>query len=143
MGSRTLPIECHHGRVVDWGDFGPCQGYCYENGHSSSKCPDYEPCPDCEREVAEATARIEAHEAEHVRLRDENERLRPAIAAAIRELQAGHYPEWASEEAKAAGKEPLWCAICGAADGGWPCLSAEVANDLALALSGSKVVDDQ
>lgn len=23
MGSRTLPTECEHGAIVDWGDFGP------------------------------------------------------------------------------------------------------------------------
>lgn len=48
---------------------------------------------------------------------DEIERLR----AALREIRALHEPEWASEEAKAAGKEPLVCALCGTADGLWPC----------------------
>lgn len=23
MGGRTLPVECEHGVVADWGDFGP------------------------------------------------------------------------------------------------------------------------
>lgn len=23
MGGRTIPVECPHGAVVDWGDFGP------------------------------------------------------------------------------------------------------------------------
>jgi hypothetical protein len=23
MGSRTLPVVCEHGRIVDWGDIGP------------------------------------------------------------------------------------------------------------------------
>jgi hypothetical protein len=97
MGSRTLPTECHHGRTVDWGDFGPCQGYCYENGHPSSKCPDYEPCPDCEREVAEATARVEAHEAEHVRFRDALESILEApsldLAKRTAEQALGFYPQ--------------------------------------------------
>lgn len=48
---------------------------------------------------------------------DEIERLR----AALREIRALHQPEWASEQAKAAGKEPWVCALCGTADGGWPC----------------------
>src|SRR5690606_18919026 len=47
----------------------------------------------------------------------EIERLR----AALREIRALHEPEWASEQAKAAGKEPWVCALCGTADGLWPC----------------------
>src|SRR5690606_20090889 len=48
---------------------------------------------------------------------DEIERLR----AALREIRALHQPEWASEQAKTAGKEPWVCALCGTADGLWPC----------------------
>lgn len=33
MGGRTMPTECRHGRIIDWGDFGP---------------DDPEHCPDCE-----------------------------------------------------------------------------------------------
>jgi len=43
------------------------------------------------------------------------------LRAALREIRALHQPEWASEQARAAGKEPWVCALCGTADGGWPC----------------------
>lgn len=67
--------------------------------------------------------------------------LRTAVLDAIRELEAGHRPEWASEKAKASGKEPLWCTTCGAADGSWPCLAAEVAGDLKRALEAVEASD--
>lgn len=42
---RMLPIDCPHGLVLDWGDFGPCQD-CDE--HPGRKCPNYlDSCPEC------------------------------------------------------------------------------------------------
>jgi hypothetical protein len=41
MGHRTLPTECQHGRIIDWGDFGP------SSGERDDPC---EPCPDCEED---------------------------------------------------------------------------------------------
>lgn len=67
---RTLPMECHHGTTVDWGDFGSCQGYCDEHGHSSRDCPDVPGCEQCREETAQATARYEARESEHERFRE-------------------------------------------------------------------------
>ena len=34
---RTLPTECEHGTVIDWGDFGP------EDGDAPPPCPDCTP----------------------------------------------------------------------------------------------------
>lgn len=56
----------------------------------------------------------------------EIERLR----AALREIRALHQPEWASEQAKAAGKEPWVCALCGTADGPWPCSTAATIREV-------------
>jgi len=57
---------------------------------------------------------------------DEIERLR----AALREIRALHQPEWASEQAKAAGKEPWVCSLCGTADGGWPCDTIDMIREV-------------
>ena len=38
MGSRTLPTECPHGVVIDWGDFGP------SNGEENDPTEDCEEC---------------------------------------------------------------------------------------------------
>lgn len=51
MGSRTLPIECHHGTTVDYGDFGPCQD-CAE--HDWADCPNFVACEQCLAEEADA-----------------------------------------------------------------------------------------
>lgn len=48
---------------------------------------------------------------------DEIEQLRTALTE-IRDL---HQPMWESENAKAAGKKPWQCCLCGTADGSWPC----------------------
>ena len=44
MGSRTLPMECEHGKVFDWGDFGPNQDDPYEG---------IQPCHECKAADAE------------------------------------------------------------------------------------------
>lgn len=44
--SRTMPTECEHGEIVDWGDFGPCQGDCDHD----DDCPNFQDCPDCTKE---------------------------------------------------------------------------------------------
>lgn len=68
--------------------------------------------------AADHNARIVADQRDQlVKLGAEIERLR----AALREIRALHQPEWASEQAKAAGKEPWVCALYGTADGLWPC----------------------
>lgn len=43
MGSRTIPTECPHGTVIDWGDFGP---------DPDDGADGISPCEECEREVA-------------------------------------------------------------------------------------------
>src|SRR5690606_21304380 len=57
---------------------------------------------------------------------DEIDRMR----AALREIRALHQPEWASEQAKAAGKEPWVCALCGTADGLWPCATVATIREV-------------
>lgn len=56
--------------------------------------------------------------------------LLDAIDAQVAELLAEHQPMWVSDEAKAAGKEPWVCLICGTADGSWPCISRLIADDM-------------
>lgn len=41
----------------------------------------------------------------------------------IADLRALHQPMWVSEQAKAAGKDPWVCELCGTGDGSWPCES--------------------
>lgn len=60
----------------------------------------------------------------------EIERLRAAIDAFITEVDDHHTPEWASEQAKANGKEPWCCGWCGPADGGWPCVHRRALDEL-------------
>ena len=43
---------------------------------------------------------------------DENRALREAILDAATELGLTHEPDWASDKAKADGKDPVWCRIC-------------------------------
>lgn len=62
--------------------------------------------------------------------RDKIERLRAAIDAFITEVDDHHTPEWASEQAKANGKEPWCCEWCGPADGGWPCVHRMALDEL-------------
>jgi len=54
MGGRMMPIECHHGATVDYGDFGPhqngCPDECFE---PDARCPDVPVCDLCEAEVDE------------------------------------------------------------------------------------------
>lgn len=38
VGSRTLPTECPHGVVLDWGDFGPSSGNEYDPGNECRRC---------------------------------------------------------------------------------------------------------
>ena len=52
---------------------------------------------------------------------DEIERLRAAIDSLLHDIDGDHIPEWASDEAKAAGKKPWCCRWCGPQDGSWPC----------------------
>lgn len=47
--------------------------------------------------------------------------LENALRGLCDELDALHQPEWASDAAKAAGKKPWVCVLCGTADGHWPC----------------------
>lgn len=44
---RMLPTECEHGTIIDYGGFGPCQGYCDEM-HPGERCPDFPTCEQCE-----------------------------------------------------------------------------------------------
>jgi hypothetical protein len=47
--SRTMPTECKHSFVVDWGDFGPCQNC---DIHADWECPNLANCPKCNTEAA-------------------------------------------------------------------------------------------
>jgi hypothetical protein len=55
-----------------------------------------------------------------------------AARAEMSEIIANHEPLWVSDEAKAAGKGPWVCQMCGTADGSWPCVT-RMAADAALA----------
>lgn len=57
-------------------------------------------------------------------------RLRAAIDTFIAEIDEDHQPEWASDQAKASGKEPWCCQWCGPQDGHWPCCHRMALNDL-------------
>ena len=83
---------------------------------------------------------IDTLTAERDRLTDENRALREAILDAVTELGLAHEPDWASDKAKADGKDPVWCRICGPADGSWPCTSQMVVTDL-LAAADRGVTD--
>ncbi|MBU3689096.1 MAG: hypothetical protein B7C54_05715 [Acidimicrobiales bacterium mtb01] len=63
-------------------------------------------------------------------------RLEAAIDALLSEIDGDHQPEWVSEEAKAAGKKPLWCRFCGAGDGSWPCAHRMALDELKEAQRG-------
>lgn len=43
------------------------------------------------------------------------------LTAVLVSIRADHQPQWVSEQAKAAGKEPWVCQLCGVEDGSWPC----------------------
>ena len=60
----------------------------------------------------------------------EIERLRAALDSLLADIDGDHQPEWASDEAEAAGKNPWCCAWCGAADGGWPCVHRKALDEL-------------
>lgn len=51
------------------------------------------------------------------------------LRAALAEIRDLHQPTWTSEAAKAAGKNPWVCELCGTADGHWPCYTHLTAND--------------
>lgn len=53
-----MPVDCHHGRTIDWGDFGPCQN-CAEHDWSDD-CPNFEPCDLCAVEQAQGRAEAAA-----------------------------------------------------------------------------------
>jgi hypothetical protein len=63
--------------------------------------------------------------------------LTVAIQRAVRELDAEHQPDWASEQAREAGKDPVGCVMCWPKGGSWPCTSKLIADDLRTAVSGS------
>lgn len=50
----------------------------------------------------------------------------------IADLRALHQPMWFSEQAKAAGKEPWVCELCGTGDGSWPCESVLLIDEAGL-----------
>ncbi len=47
---RYHPMKCDHGVVVDWGDFGPCDGDC---PHPEGTCPNFPQCELCDLERLE------------------------------------------------------------------------------------------
>lgn len=50
----------------------------------------------------------------------------------IADLRVLHRPIWVSEQAKAAGKEPWVCELCGTGDGSWPCESVLLIDEAGL-----------
>ena len=56
--------------------------------------------------------------------------LLDAIDAQVVELLAEHHPEWASDEQKAKGKDPIGCFMCFPHDGSWPCVSRRIADEM-------------
>jgi hypothetical protein len=76
-----------------------------------------------------------------VALRDERDHalariteLERAVRMFLTEIDESHQPQWVSEEAKAAGKEPWVCVTCGTADGSWPCGERLSLDELKAAL---------
>lgn len=57
-----------------------------------------------------------------------------AIRQAITELDAVHQPQWNSNQARADGRTPEGCDMCGSGDGSWPCVTRMVADDLRAAI---------
>lgn len=55
MGSRAMPQECEHGRVMTWGSFGP------EDGTHPPSCLGCDPplCPECDAERQVGHDRLE------------------------------------------------------------------------------------
>lgn len=68
-----------------------------------------------------AEDRRSTHDAEHL----------VAIREAIRDLDGSHYPTSYGDG------RPELCAVCGAADGAWPCTARMVADDLRRAIGGA------
>ena len=73
---RDMPVYCPHGKVVDWGDFGP------EDGTRPPKCPD------CITDRARAQA-------------ERRERAIVAAALTLAACGAGYYDHGLSERAVA------------------------------------------
>jgi hypothetical protein len=80
--------------------------------------------------MSHIAAERDAERAARERAEAEVRQLRQAVMEAATELGLAHEPEWASPAAKEKGLNPVWCAICGAADGSWPCTSRMVLDDL-------------
>jgi len=91
------------------------------SSESCSECDGYEVVIGWDGEEVRCTA---------CSLRAEVERLRAAIDAFVTEVDGDHHPEWASEQAKANGKEPWCCAHCGPQDGSWPCTHRMALDEL-------------
>ena len=101
-----------------------------KHGDGSLDVPEgYDPSPDC-CDAADGANALRAAADGLRQLADENRALREAILDAATELGLTHEPDWASDKAKADGKDPVWCRICGPADGSWPCTSQMVVTDL-------------
>ena len=52
------------------------------------------------------------------------------LEAAIGEIDAEHQPDWATPKAKAQGKPPWVCLMCGTADGSWPCVTQAIVDEV-------------
>jgi len=96
---------------------------------------------DCARQPEFRMLAREVQELRHLRdnvipdLQEELGMANAYIAASrklVADLRALHQPEWASEDAKAAGKDPWVCELCGVADGHWPCDSARMIDEAGL-----------
>ena len=62
-------------------------------------------------------------------------RFRLQVECAAGELRGEHRPQWSTPEMQARGKDPIGCEICWPQDGGWPCVSREIADDLDRAVA--------
>lgn len=67
---------------------------------------------------------------------DKIELLLSSIDNLLEDIDADHQPEWASEEARLAGKDPWCCVTCGPADGSWPCVHRMALNELKAVRNG-------
>lgn len=86
MGGRTLPTECKHGRIIDWGDFAPgdrTEPYCPD---CASKAHKENPWITHHRSLAESDRIIEAQDwllAERAWERDDARRWAEVLKRAL------------------------------------------------------------
>lgn len=67
---RTLPTECPHGVIVDWGDFGPTCPLALEADEEYTEyCLDPEWCPSCYTDCPQCAEKDERKQLKKAKLR--------------------------------------------------------------------------